>query len=136
MNEVAILYGSLVVGEAKIQRQGLYYLFSCSCRFSKSGIYKLWAASAGKQIKLGVCVPEKNCYTLYRKIPTAHFGDDEISVYVMNEDERKIDNQPKGELVSLEKLDQAVLEIVNGDQVVCIKDQFQAQSDNDPNPIQ
>lgn len=122
MKTVVILYGTSVVGEAKIQRQGLYYQFCCSCNFSESRIYKLWATSGGKNIKLGVCVPEMDCYTLCRKIPIAHFDTDEISVYALNDNEAKTQRELDTKLVSIKRLDQAILRLVDGHQVVCIKD--------------
>ena len=134
MRKEVITQGDKVVGEAVIQRQGLYHLFDCRCRFSGNEIHRLWALCAGKQVKLGVCVPQAGEFILKTKIPSDRFPADEISVYVPVAEKPKEVNRELDETIPLEQLDWAVLKEQDGRQIICITDRSAAQQDSDQSP--
>ncbi len=69
-----ILRGGETIGQAVVERQGLYYRFSCRCSLSGEVIYRLTVQCGEKQENLGIFVPEKGAFVLTAKIPVSRLG--------------------------------------------------------------
>lgn len=72
-----ILRGGEPVGQARVEKQGLYYRFSCRCKLSGEVIYRITVACGEKCESLGVPVPEGNAFVLTARIPVSRLGDGE-----------------------------------------------------------
>ena len=66
------------VGKVVVQRQGLYYLFSCRCALSEAGIYRLAVTSGSERETLGILVPKDGSFVLETKVPVKRFGKGEM----------------------------------------------------------
>jgi len=76
-----ILFGNEPVGTAKIKKEGLYYRFSCSCRFTGRVVFSIFADCGDRHVNLGVCVPKDNAFILEKRIPAKALGDGQITLY-------------------------------------------------------
>ena len=63
-----------VLGQAQIDRQGLYYHFLCRIHRNGSQILQLQIQWADKTENLGVPVPEGSCFVLRKKLPVSRCG--------------------------------------------------------------
>ncbi len=61
------------MGEAKVEKQGLYYRFSCQCRLSGEVVCRLVAENGDRQENLGIPMPKDGEFALERRIPASHF---------------------------------------------------------------
>ena len=76
MDEVyEITYADAAVGTARMEKQGLYYRFSCRCRLPKDGFFRIHVICADKRADLGICVPVDGMFGTDKKIPIKMLGD-------------------------------------------------------------
>lgn len=68
------------VGTAAVEKDGLYYRFTCRCR--GSGIFHLRVSRGGKEESLGIPVPEGGEYRLRTRIPVSRFPAGEFRFFV------------------------------------------------------
>ena len=64
-----------LVGTAQVEKQGLYYLFSCRCRLPEEGLYRIHVISGDKHEDLGICVPVDGFFGMDKKIPAKRLGE-------------------------------------------------------------
>lgn len=64
-----IRLGSAVVGKAEVEKQGLYYRFSCRCQLSGNTMYRVAVFCGEHQEDLGVCIPIAGQFGTDKKIP-------------------------------------------------------------------
>ena len=57
------------VGIVYVQKEGLYYHFSCCCSISKDNMYRLIVDYGNTKENLGILVPKGNNFVLEKKIP-------------------------------------------------------------------
>ena len=69
--------GNDVVGIATVEKQGLYYRFSCQCRIHGQGMRRILVSGGKTRTDLGICVPIDDGFGLEKKIPCKQFGDGE-----------------------------------------------------------
>lgn len=85
MAEFAILLHEKNVGKAEVFQQGLYYRIACRLNLSRDAIYRVSAFDGNKKQDLGVCVPEKDCFCLNKRIPIKQLTlCDDLKFYVEN----------------------------------------------------
>ncbi len=72
-----ILRGGESIGQASVEKQGLYYRFSCRCDLSGEVIYRLTVSCGEKCENLGVPVPENGAFVLTARIPVSRLGQGE-----------------------------------------------------------
>ena len=70
-----ILLGSEVAGQAVVEKQGLYYCFSCQCRLTGEVIYRITVTCGEHSESLGIPVPEGRQFFLKAKLPVSRFGE-------------------------------------------------------------
>ncbi|MBE6924023.1 MAG: hypothetical protein E7466_02120, partial [Ruminococcaceae bacterium] len=73
--EYDIRMGRDVIGKVNVERQGLYYHFSCRCRLSGTVIYRVVVTGGGHSENLGVLVPVGDVFGLEKKIPVKRLGE-------------------------------------------------------------
>lgn len=57
------------VGTVTVERQGLYYCFSCRCVVNEKGMYRLLLRSGGREADLGLCVPMADGFGTEKRLP-------------------------------------------------------------------
>lgn len=78
-NEYDITIGEQIVGQAIIEKLGLYYNISCTCSLTGQVIYRVIVRCGDREENLGVCVPGKESFVLHTKIPIKRLGEGEFS---------------------------------------------------------
>ena len=69
-----ITYDGVTVGTAKIDREGLYYAFSCRCSLPEEGLYRIHVTVADKREDLGICVPMGGAFGMDKKLSAKRLG--------------------------------------------------------------
>lgn len=68
-----------VVGQASVERQGLYYCFTCSVNMQEEGLYRIIVFQNERKTDLGICLPCIGRYMLTKKIPIKNFTNGEFT---------------------------------------------------------
>lgn len=66
--------GKEPVGQAVVERQGLYYHFRCQCQLHSEVMCKVTVSCGGTNENLGILVPIGKNYGLMKKLPVKNFG--------------------------------------------------------------
>lgn len=66
--------GERVVGMVTVEKQGLYYRFSCRCALSGEVMNRLWLRRGGKETDLGLCVPMGEGFGTEKRLPAKQCG--------------------------------------------------------------
>ena len=72
-----ILLGTEVAGQATVDKQGLYYCFSCRCQLTGEVIYRITVTCGAHSESLGIPAPEGRQFSLKAKIPASRFEEGE-----------------------------------------------------------
>ena len=67
------------MGKVLVERQGLYYRFSCRCRLEGDIIYRLTVTCGSVRENLGILVPKDGSFVLQTKLPVKRIGAGELS---------------------------------------------------------
>ena len=65
-----ITYDTVPVGTAQVEKQGLYFLFSCRCRLPDEGLYRIHGCFGEDRVDLGICVPMGQLFGMDKKSPS------------------------------------------------------------------
>ena len=68
-----ICLGNEEVGQAYVERQGLYYHFRCRCQVQSGIICKVTVSCSGEHMNLGTLMPSGKGYVLTKNIPVSQF---------------------------------------------------------------
>lgn len=68
-----IMFEGEKAGQARVERQGLYYHISCRCSLGQ-GFYRILLCCDGNKEQLGVCIPWEGSYGLEKKVPVKRLG--------------------------------------------------------------
>ena len=112
-----VFWGERAVGRAQVQRQGLYYVFTCRCRLSGDTVWRLCATCGEKQADLGVLVPVEGGVGLTTRRPVKLLGEGKIQFAVQPRHDRKTRFSPiypEEPFAYLQRLKDAFLEERNG----------------------
>ena len=71
--------GDRSVGTVTVERQGLYYHFSCRCSLSGEVMYRPLLRRSGKETDLGLCVPMGDSFGTEKRLPVRQCGEGEPS---------------------------------------------------------
>lgn len=66
--------GDRAAGTVRVERQGLYYRFSCRCSLSGERMHRLVLRRGGVETDLGLCVPMAGAFGTEKRIPAARCG--------------------------------------------------------------
>ena len=118
--------GSAVAGKAIVEKQGLYYRFSCRCRLSGSSMQRILVSCGDKQVDLGICIPMDDAFGLDKKIPCKHLGEGVPEFRLLPKHPRAgrmfVPVYPEEPFAYMQKLKNAYLEIQNGQPGVVISE--------------
>jgi len=112
------------VGEVKVEKQGLYYLFFCKCRLVDKKKYTLQVVCSGKKELLGVCVPAGEWITLTVRRKIKNFGTGELLFYLNERDEsidRFVPVFPEKPFPMMEDLRQCYYKVKNGKEGIALR---------------
>ncbi len=70
-----ITYDGAGVGSAQMEKQGLYYNFSCRCRLPDQAIYRIHVICGGNREDLGICVPMGDMFGMDKKLAAKKLGE-------------------------------------------------------------
>ena len=120
-----VYMGSDAVGKVNIIKQGLYYRVLCRCIVPSDTVYRLYAITETGREKLGVLIPDGDGVLLDRKIPVKRLQEFSRFILSSRSDEDKgrfVPIYPEEPFSYIGQLENAFLEIQNGQVGVCIKD--------------
>ena len=66
-------------GKVLVQRQGLYYRFTCRCNLAGDIIYRLMVTCGNVRENLGILVPKEESFVLDTKLPVKSIGEGDMS---------------------------------------------------------
>lgn len=114
-----IFRGAEAVGQATVEKQGLYYCFSCRCRLTGEVIYRITVTWGEHSEHLGIPVPEGTEFCLETKLPIRRFGQGEPTFRLVPR-HPKLDNcfiplSPETPFPYLKRLENAYLDRREGE---------------------
>ena len=74
------------VGTARMEKQGLYYVFSCRCRLPKEGLYRIHAINGAAREDLGICIPMDGVFGMDKKVPQKRIGEGTLTFELVPKD--------------------------------------------------
>ncbi len=117
-----------LVGKVNVQRRGLYWQFTCRCRLSGDGVFRLRIQCGGKQENLGILVPMDGGFGLNTKIPAKRLGEGEPEFTLIPKHElcggRFVPIYPEEPFAYIGKLKKAFLVRQNGRMGILLEDQM------------
>lgn len=84
-----IRLGDRTVGRAVVEKQGLYYRFSCRCRLNGEQMRRLMVCCDGKKEDLGILIPMDGQFGIEKKIPCKRFGDGMPEFRIQSKEEKR-----------------------------------------------
>lgn len=113
-----IRLGASPVGKATVEKQGLYYRFSCRCHISGEGMRRIVVTCGETREDLGICVPMEGAFGLEKKIPCKRIGEGTPEFCLLPKypeaQGKFIPVYPEEPFAYMSKLKGAFLEIQNG----------------------
>lgn len=113
------------VGKVLVDRQGLYYRFSCRCRLEGDMIYRLLVTCGSVRENLGILVPEESSFVLHTKLPVKRIGEGELSfTLVPRKDDLPgtfVPIRPEEPFAYISRLKESFLVIRDGQPGICIE---------------
>ena len=74
-----VYFGTQLAGKVQVQRQGLYYRFTCRCRLSGDVVCRLRVTCGDRRESLGVVVPMDGGFGLDTRLPVKRLGEGEMA---------------------------------------------------------
>lgn len=126
MNTYPILRGGETIGQASVEKKGLYYYFSCRCCLSGEVIYRLMASCGENRENLGIPVPEGDTFVLNTRIPVNKLGQGDLAIQAVPRhgklDGKFIPISPDEPFNYLRQLEKAVFEKRNGQPGIVLRE--------------
>lgn len=120
----AVWLGKEKVGQATVERQGLYYCFYCQCQLHSEVMCRVTVSCGGKHESLGILAPAGKQYILTKKLPVKQFGIGIPEFWITPKQPQMegfcVDIYPEEPFQYIAKLEKAYLEQRNGKSVICI----------------
>lgn len=121
-----IRLGAEPVGEAAVEKVGLYYRFSCRCRLNGATMQRVMVACGDKKVDLGICVPMGELFGVERKVPRKQLGEGTPEFFLTPRPQRSggkfVPVYPEEPFAYMSKLKDAFLEIRNGQMGIVISE--------------
>jgi hypothetical protein len=104
-----ITHESALVGTARMEKQGLYYVFSCRCRLPKEGLYRIHAINGDAREDLGICIPMDGVFGMDKKVPQKRIGEGILTFELVPKDWKPQEIVPEPEpILQVEETVQSV----------------------------
>lgn len=118
-------FGNQLAGKVTVQRQGLYYRFSCRCRMTGETVCRLRVVCGDKQENLGILVPMDGGFGLDTKLPAKRLGEGQPEFTLIPKHERSggtfVPIYPEEPFAYIARLKDAYLVRKNGSVGILIK---------------
>ncbi len=126
MNTYPILRGGETIGQAQVEKRGLYYYYTCRCDLSAEVVYRLTVSCGEKCENLGIPVPEGGEFVLMTRLPVSKLGEGEPVIRAVPKhgplEGKFIPIRPQEPFAYLRQLEKAVFEKRNGQPGILIQD--------------
>lgn len=83
-----VYFGTRLAGKVQVQRQGLYYRFTCRCRLTGEVVCRLRVVCGDRRENLGVVVPMDDGFGLDTRLPVKQLGEGEMMFSLVPRHER------------------------------------------------
>ena len=108
-----IYLGIEAVGQAEVEKRGLYYHFFCQCKLTGEVIFRIVAETGETRENLGIPVPEGKHFSLKTRVPVSHFAQCEPVFRLVPRHpevyEKAVPFSPQEPFAYLQKLEKAYL---------------------------
>ena len=119
-----VFWGSEVIGQARVERRGLYYHFDCRCKLTGEGICRVTVSCGGHHENLGILIPAGDDFVLSRKLAAKRLGIGKPEFRVLPRHQKTkvtfIPVYPDEPFRYLNRLQNAFMEVRNGQRGVSI----------------
>lgn len=113
-----ICLGTSAVGRASVEKQGLYYRFSCRCNLTGATMQRVMVACGENKVDLGICVPMGDCFGLDKRVPCKQLGEGKPEFFLTprpgHRNGKFVPVYPEEPFAYMSRLKGAFLEIRNG----------------------
>ncbi len=121
-----ILLGGEPVGQARVEKQGLYYRIFCRCRLTGEVMYRVCAVCGEKRENLGLLAPEGAEFTLTVRLPVSRLGREPVQFLAVPRhgalEGKFVPLSPDTPFAYLHRLENAFLERRNGQLGVVLRE--------------
>lgn len=127
-----IMMDGIPVGQAQVEKEGLYYCFTCTCTPKNNGIHRIHVCDGVITRDLGICVPDGNGFRLFTRIPVKYLCEGKLSFKLVDTSrtQKAVPVKEDEPFAYLGELDTARLQNTNG-QPEIILSPVQDQPDSD-----
>lgn len=113
-----IKQGTRSIGTVRVEKQGLYYRFSCRCQLTGEVMHRLVVTTDSGRVDLGVCVPMDGMFGVEKRIPCKRVGEGRPEFQLMPKHEgmqgKFVPIYPEEPFAYMAKLKDAFLATQNG----------------------
>ena len=81
-----ITYEGAPVGAARMEKLGLYYVFSCRCRLPDDGLYRIHVIAGENREDLGICIPLDGLFGMDKRLPIKRLGEGTLDFVLLPKD--------------------------------------------------
>ena len=81
MDTYSIYFGDQAIGEATVNKQGLFYNIQCLCKLSGSVPFRVMV-KGDREVDLGLCVPIGDRFGLKASIPINKVGNSQLHFWI------------------------------------------------------
>ena len=112
MGTYPVLLGDACVGTVRVEREGLYYRFSCRCDLPGGQMRRLWMRQGSRETDLGLCVPMDGGFGTDKRLPMKQCGEGKPEFFLRSKEIRRtfIPLRPEEPFRYIHRLENAYLE--------------------------
>ena len=81
-----IRFDDAPVGKAQVEKQGLYFCFSCRCRLPDEKLYRIHVISGENREDLGICIPLDGLFGMDKRLPAKRLGEGTLDFVLLPKD--------------------------------------------------
>ena len=126
MGTYDVMCSGVKAGTVKVEKQGLYYSFSCRCNIPGKAVHRLTVICGDNRTDLGICVPVGTEFVVNRKLPCKQFPGAEPEFLLVSRREtggrRFVPVYPEEPFAYMTKLKNAFMEIQDGQAGIVIRE--------------
>lgn len=115
------------VGTIEVSVKGLYYHFSCQCRFNDHRKHRIIVKCANQMISLGICVPCGQEYGFRTSMPMNRFPKSDMSFIAFAEEDQFYPVASQSPFQYISKLRKARFSVKDGQVGVVVTEKWSDQ---------
>lgn len=117
-----ILFSGKSVGNAQLEKEGLYYRIRCGCKPPDDGVYRVIVSDGSNRQDLGICVPEGKIFVVNKRVPCKSLTGEQLTFYLVEKSYGEVvvpvaDGEP---FEYLDQLEDAHLRVADGQAEIII----------------